>query len=55
MGKGEGRQKAKIRKVMGEFSEGKLESSSGDPVTSRQQALAIALSEAKRAAKKGKK
>ena len=37
---------AKIRTVMREFKAGKLKSSSGDPVKSPQQALAIALSEA---------
>lgn len=37
---------AKISKVMGEFKEGKLKSSSGDKVTKRKQAIAIALSEA---------
>jgi hypothetical protein len=36
----------KIAKVMREFKGGKLKSSSGDPVKSPQQALAIALSEA---------
>ena len=43
---------AKTRKVMGEFKEGTLKSSSGQPVTSRKQAVAIALSEARRAGKK---
>lgn len=37
---------AKIRLVMKEFKSGKLKSSSGAPVKSPQQALAIALSEA---------
>ena len=37
---------AKIRLVMKEFKSGKLESSSGEKVTSPRQALAIALSEA---------
>lgn len=37
---------AKIRTVMREFKSGKLKSSSGEPVKSPQQALAIALSEA---------
>lgn len=36
----------KIRKVMGEFSEGKLKSGSGKKVKNRRQAIAIALSEA---------
>lgn len=43
--------KDKIEKVMSEFKAGKLNSSSGDPVTSRDQAIAIALSEADRAKK----
>ena len=37
---------AKVRLVMEEFKSGKLKSSSGEPVKSSQQALAIALSEA---------
>ena len=36
----------KVRKVMKEFKEGDLKSSSGDKVESRKQAIAIALSEA---------
>jgi hypothetical protein len=36
----------KISKVMGEYKDKKLKSSSGDKVTSRKQAVAIALSEA---------
>jgi hypothetical protein len=40
----------KVEKVMKEFKEGKLNSSSGKPVTSRAQAVAIALSEARRKA-----
>lgn len=36
----------KVEKVMREFKEGKLKSSSGHPVTDRKQAIAIALSEA---------
>jgi hypothetical protein len=36
----------KVRKVMREFGKGKLKSSSGQKVTSRKQAVAIALSEA---------
>lgn len=35
----------KVAKVMGEFKRGKLKSSSGKKVTSRKQALAIAMSE----------
>lgn len=38
----------KISKVMGEYKDKKLKSSSGDKVTNRKQAIAIALSEAKR-------
>ena len=41
----------KIGKVMGEYKEGKLKSSSGQKVKSRDQAVAIAMSEAR----KGKK
>jgi hypothetical protein len=37
----------KIGKVMGEFKEGKLMSSSGQKVKTRDQAVAIAMSEAK--------
>ncbi|HCR76212.1 MAG TPA: hypothetical protein DIW37_07410 [Chryseobacterium sp.] len=37
----------KIGKVMNEFKEGKLKSSSGEKVTSRKQAVAIGISEAK--------
>jgi hypothetical protein len=37
----------KIRKVMAEFEAGTLKSSSGHAVTSREQAQAIALAEAK--------
>lgn len=38
----------KVRKVMGEFKRGKLRSSSGQKVKKRKQAVAIALSEARR-------
>jgi hypothetical protein len=38
----------KIHKVMEEHKEGKLKSGSGKKVTSRKQAIAIALSEARR-------
>lgn len=45
----------KVGKVMGEFKEGTLHSGKGGPVVkSRQQAVAIALSEGRKAAK-GKK
>jgi Family of unknown function (DUF6496) len=40
---------SKIGKVMHEFKEGKLKSSSGDKVTKRDQAIAIGISEAKEA------
>lgn len=40
--------KSKIGKVMDEFKSGTLKSSSGKLVKSRKQAIAIALSEAKR-------
>ena len=40
---------AKISKVMHEFKQGKLKSSSGDKVKDRKQAVAIALSEAREA------
>lgn len=43
----------KIEKVMSEFGAGMLKSSSGEKVTNRKQAIAIALSEA-RAYEKGK-
>ena len=39
--------KEKIRRVMEEFKAGTLKSSSGDKVTNRKQAIAIALSESK--------
>lgn len=39
----------KIEKVMDEFGEGKLKSSSGHKVTNRDQAVAIGISEARKA------
>jgi hypothetical protein len=39
-------QKRKVEKVMHEYKEGDLKSSSGDKVKSRKQAVAIAISEA---------
>jgi Zn-dependent metalloprotease len=36
----------KVRKVMGEFKDGKLQSGSGHKVTNRNQAMAIALKKA---------
>lgn len=49
--------RAKISKVMGEFRSGTLHSGSkkGKKVTSRQQAIAISLSEASKAVKGRKK
>jgi hypothetical protein len=49
--------KKKVEKVMHEYSEGKLHSGSkkGPEVTNRKQAIAIALSEGRKAAKKGRK
>ena len=44
--------KQKIHKVMEEFKEGDLKSSSGGKVTNRKQAIAIALSEAREAGAK---
>lgn len=40
------KQQDKIEDVMHEFKEGELESGSGEKVTKRKQAIAIALSEA---------
>lgn len=42
----------KVHKVMREYKAGTLKSSSGDKVTSRDQAIAIALSENERAKRK---
>lgn len=42
----EDKMKAKVRKVMREYKAGTLKSSSGDKVKSRDQAIAIAMSEA---------
>jgi hypothetical protein len=42
------KQDEKIAKVMREFENGTLRSSSGELVTSREQALAIAMSEARK-------
>jgi hypothetical protein len=47
-----GKGKAKVEKVMKEHKQGKLKSSSGKKVTSRKQAVAIALSEARRSGAK---
>ena len=40
---------SKVHKVMHEYKEGTLKSSSGQKVTSRKQAVAVALSEARSA------
>ena len=42
------KKQAKVRKVMREFKQGKLKSSSGQKVTNPKQGIAIALSEADR-------
>lgn len=44
--------KGKVEKVMHEFKEGTLKSSSGDKVTNRKQAIAIGLSEARESGEK---
>lgn len=49
------KQKVKIERVMHEFKEGGLRSSSGAPVTKRKQAIAVALSESGRARPTAKK
>ncbi len=41
-------ERAKVAKVMGEYKRGSLRSSSGSQVRSRDQAVAIAMSEARR-------
>lgn len=46
MGKYSEKAQEKIAEVMQEFKKGKLKSSSGDKVTKRDQAIAIAISEA---------
>lgn len=46
---------AKVNRVMKEFKAGTLKSSSGQKVTSRKQAIAIAMSEAGKSKKGGKK
>ena len=43
---------AKVAKVMDEYASGDLKSSSGKPVEKKSQAVAVALSEGRRAAKK---
>lgn len=49
------KQNKKVEKVMGEYKSGSLKSSSGAKVTSKKQAIAIALSESGQSKKKGKK
>lgn len=46
--KKESKSEAKVHRVMSEYKEGKLKSSSGKKVKSRKQAIAIAISESKR-------
>lgn len=46
--------KTKVEQVMHEYKTGALKSSSGDKVTSRKQAIAIALSEQERSRSKRK-
>lgn len=48
------KKQAKVAKVMREYKEGDLKSSSGKKVTSKKQAIAIAMSEAGMSKKKGK-
>jgi hypothetical protein len=45
----------KVEKVMHEWKEGKLKSGSGKPVKDQKQAIAISISESKKAGKKKKK
>lgn len=44
--KNKAKMQAKVSKVMREYGKGKLKSSSGQKVTDRKQAIAIAMSEA---------
>ena len=59
MAKKRSRGRRKVKKVMGEYKRGSLRSSSGGKVRKRKQAVAIALSEARRSGadipKRGKK
>ncbi|MGH9197409.1 MAG: DUF6496 domain-containing protein [Acidimicrobiia bacterium] len=48
MAKRQGRGRKKVRRVMREYKKGKLRSSTGGKVRKRKQAIAIALSEARR-------
>ncbi len=52
MATAKGSGKRKVKKVMHEYKEGSLKSSSGGKVKSRKQAVAIALSEARSAGAK---
>jgi hypothetical protein len=54
--KGKEQRKEKVKKVMNEFSEGKLHSGSknGPVVTSKRQGIAIAMSESGQSKKRGK-
>jgi hypothetical protein len=45
------KKQAKIGKVMGEYKEGSLKSSSGKKVSNPKQAMAIAMSEASKSAR----
>jgi hypothetical protein len=45
------KKQAKVGKVMGEYKEGSLKSSSGKKVSNPRQALAIAMSEAAKSAR----
>ena len=47
--KAAGKGRAKVEKVMHEYKEGTLKSGSGRKVSSRKQAVAVALSEARKA------
>lgn len=55
MAKKQTKAQKKVGKVMGEFKSGELKSSSGKKVKSRDQAIAIAMSEAGMSKKKKKK
>ena len=49
---GKDKMQSKVNKVMKEYSAGKLKSTSGEKVKSRDQAVAIAMSEARQSVKK---
>lgn len=49
---GKDKMQSKVHKVMKEYSAGKLKSSSGEKVKSREQAVAIAMNEARQSVKK---